>query len=243
MILIDPSILFDDRLSSVNVDADYMYLRLWLICDKQGCFRNNADLIKAQAFALRPEVGPYLITECLKALETAKLIIPVEIEGVAHYYIPDCHQYQGIMLGESKTKGKRSKVSKVPVIKVAADAKAAWFELEKTLTENRTERWVSIKAFIDENKPDYPEPYASAWNVFAVNNNLSQVQELSDARINKFNTRIKEESFKFYDILKGIKNSEYLRGVGQSNSMWKVSWDWIFENDSNYLKIIEGQYK
>ena len=42
-------------------------------------------------------------------------------------------------------------------------------------------------------------------------------------------------------ILNGIKESDFC--LGKNNSGWKVDFDWIISNDTNYLKVLEGKYK
>ncbi len=101
------------------------------------------------------------------------------------------------------------------------------------------EVWVTIKNFIATHKPLFPEPYADLWNIFAVRTRLSKVEKLPESRIKKFNARIRDPAFDFIRILESIKKSPLLRG---DTGDWKVYFDWIIENDKNYLKIIEGAY-
>lgn len=102
------------------------------------------------------------------------------------------------------------------------------------------ECWIAIKSFITEIKPDIIEPYADAWNLFADNYKLSKVDVISDSRKKKFNSRLTEVGFDFLKILEQIKTSPRLRG--NNDSGWKVTLDWVLENDKNYLKILEGNY-
>lgn len=99
--------------------------------------------------------------------------------------------------------------------------------------------WESIKAFLIENKPHFILPYVDLWNVLADRIHLSQVQQITESRKKKFTARIREEPFDFIAILQGIRKSPMLKG---ETSDWRVTFDWIIENDKNYLKIIEGQY-
>ena len=36
-----------------------------------------------------------------------------------------------------------------------------------------------------------------------------------------------------------ISESDFLQG---NNSNWKITFDWLIENDTNILKVCEGQY-
>ncbi|MBP7398214.1 MAG: DUF4373 domain-containing protein [Chitinophagales bacterium] len=99
----------------------------------------------------------------------------------------------------------------------------------------------SLKAFIAEKRPVFIDPYQEYWNLFAKYYGLAQVDIINDNRKKKFKTRISEPAFDFLKILDKIKVSNMLRGV-DTNSSWKVTFDWVFENQNNYVKILEGNY-
>ena len=101
--------------------------------------------------------------------------------------------------------------------------------------------WPGLKQFIIDKRPEFIEPYYEAWNLFAPPYKLSAASAINDSRRKKFKTRISEQHFDFMKILDKIKNSTQLRGI-DTNSNWKVTFDWILENDKNYLKILEGNY-
>jgi hypothetical protein len=119
--------------------------------------------------------------------------------------------------------------------------KSKYKELITALQNEDTKTvWTDLKEFIRENTPGFIEPYVDAWNLFAENYGLSKIEAVSDGRKRKFNTRVQEKSFDFLKVLEKIKTSRHLRGDNQRG--WKVTFDWIIENDKNYLKIIEGNY-
>jgi len=133
---------------------------------------------------------------------------------------------------------KKKPAARVATIKSNPEIQKKWAELEKILPANITERWVIIKTFITDEKPDFIEPYATAWNIFASSQKLAQIEAINETRKKKFATRIKDELFSFYAILEVIKKDEFYRGLKQGQD-WKVTWDHIFENEMNYLKILE----
>jgi hypothetical protein len=102
------------------------------------------------------------------------------------------------------------------------------------------EQKIELAKFITDNKPKFIEPYCDLWNISVKPFGVSQVEVISDSRLKKFKTRIREPAFDFLKILSEIRISNYLQG---KTNGWKVDWDWIFENDSNYLKVIEGKYR
>ncbi len=138
--------------------------------------------------------------------------------------------------------------SSIPSIK-KTDEKGEWKEFLKTfdsLGEESSEsdkqriQRTELKKFIETKKPSIAEPYFTAYRLFAFKEGLPVPETLSESRRKKFKVRIKEPPFEFYKILEGIHNSKFCRG--DNNRNWKVDWDWIFENDSNYLKILENKF-
>lgn len=113
--------------------------------------------------------------------------------------------------------------------------------LETVSGKEKKEVWPALKNFIAENKPEFIEPYVDTWNLFATIYKLSEIESVSDSRKKKFATRLSDSGFDFLRVLEKIKTSPHLKGDNQRG--WKVTFDWIIENDKNYLKIIEGQYE
>ena len=99
-----------------------------------------------------------------------------------------------------------------------------------------------LKTFISDKKPEFIEPYQEYWNLFADNYQLPEIKVVNDSRLRKFKTRVREPSFDFLKVLEKIKCSKQLRGQSDSSNGWKVTFDWVFENQSNYVKILEGNY-
>lgn len=112
-------------------------------------------------------------------------------------------------------------------------------ETVQQMQDNRDQK-KAIADFIESKKPQFIDPYADLWNLSIRQHGISQVNGLSEGRQRKFNTRIKDQLFDFIKILTEIHKSDYLKG---KTTDWRVDWDWIFENDTNYLKIIEGKYR
>lgn len=73
-----------------------------------------------------------------------------------------------------------------------------------------------------------------------------KVFSLSENRKNKMRLRVSEMggSEKAMEILKGIfakmEESSFLKGDNRRG--WKASFDWLFENDKNWVKVWEGNY-
>lgn len=85
-------------------------------------------------------------------------------------------------------------------------------------------------------RPTEVEAYVDFWNLFAKEKGLAQIKIVSDSRKRKLKVRIREKAFDLPAILGKAKDSPFLL----QNKFF--SFDWVIENDKNYLKVIEGNY-
>lgn len=77
------------------------------------------------------------------------------------------------------------------------------------------------------------------WNDFAERKGLAKVVKLTDKRIKKLEKRLADENFNFDHIIIRISESDFLLGKTKD---WKVDFDFIIENETNFIKILEGKY-
>lgn len=101
----------------------------------------------------------------------------------------------------------------------------------------KTDLKKAIADFIKTRRPKYPDPYKDLWNIFAAENNLPEVKSVNGTRERKIKARLNEKTFDFIKILSAAKKSDFVLTGG-----W-FSFDWIFKNDTGYLKLMEGNYK
>jgi|GEM_PF-5995926 len=78
----------------------------------------------------------------------------------------------------------------------------------------------------------------SDWNLFAEKNNRAKVIELTEKRKSKLRKRFSEKNFELQKILIIADGSDFITG---DKGGW-FSFDWVIESESNYLKIIEGNF-
>ena len=100
-------------------------------------------------------------------------------------------------------------------------------ERTETGTEERTET---------EGGPTFLE----LWN--SLPSPFPKVQKLSEGRKTKMRVRMAEAEFanRYAEIIEKIKSVPFL--AGKNNRGWIADFDWVIENDKNYLKILEGKY-
>lgn len=111
----------------------------------------------------------------------------------------------------------------------ASDAREVWKGLEKSKK--------SLIGFIDANNPDFIEPYAALWNLFAEGRKMPRIESLSPTRKKKLAVRLKQKTFRFVDILTRAGQA----GDFLLTKKW-FTFDWILENETNHVKLLEGNY-
>ena len=95
-------------------------------------------------------------------------------------------------------------------------------------------------------RKSYPyEDIVRLWNDTCVS--LPRVQKLSDSRRNKIKCRLdefgKDEAAWLPTaeaLFEAVQASDFLCGRGGSS--WKASFDWLFDNSNNWVKVMEGNY-
>lgn len=87
-----------------------------------------------------------------------------------------------------------------------------------------------------------PDALASIWNEEAPTMGLAAVLSVTPARKKKLAARIRAyPKLEFWkNIFLAIGQSPFLLGNGDGG--WRASFDWVFANDENVLKIAEGKY-
>ncbi len=101
----------------------------------------------------------------------------------------------------------------------------------------------------EERKVKYPyQDICALWNSVCIS--LPKVQKLTEARKQKMKCRFEEFGVKTADglkefteqLFKRVQASDFLTGRSQGKRPWAASFDWLFENPSNWVKVSEGNY-
>lgn len=93
-----------------------------------------------------------------------------------------------------------------------------------------------ITDFIKTNKPRFITPYTDLWNLFSEKYGTAKVKAETETRKKKIKIRTGEPNFDFPEILK--KSTEQKFAL---ESAW-FNFDFLIENDTNYMKVLEGKY-
>lgn len=97
---------------------------------------------------------------------------------------------------------------------------------------------------VEVKQPKIP-PYQSIvdnWNNTMVNTSIPCILKLSDSRKTKIRARWKDNQplSLWTDVFQKIVNSSFL--TGGSDCGWVCSFDWLIEKETNFSKVMEGNY-
>jgi hypothetical protein len=114
----------------------------------------------------------------------------------------------------------------------------------------------STSLSISKTKMDPPNEFSDfkklvfvKWNEVASKNGLVTVLKITKSREVKLKTRYDEGLFvqEVENIFREIEKSKLLLGKlekpNPDHTNWKITFDWLIENDKNYLKVLEGNYR
>lgn len=99
---------------------------------------------------------------------------------------------------------------------------------------------IDIEEDIDKNKINWSNILES-WN--SLPDSINKIRTISGTRKDKVKARMKNLNLTDEDILKAIekiKESDFLQGKNDRN--WTIKFDWLFKNDTNIMKLLEGNY-
>tara|TARA_B100002003_G_C14125543_1_gene541344 strand:+ start:636 stop:1346 length:711 start_codon:yes stop_codon:yes gene_type:complete len=92
----------------------------------------------------------------------------------------------------------------------------------------------------DKKKEKELSPLQNLWNTNCIR--LKKVAGNSKSRRDKEVSRLKERDLDSWAIVFGkLNESDFCCGENDKN--WKVSYDWIIKNESNALKVLEGNFE
>lgn len=111
----------------------------------------------------------------------------------------------------------------------------------KAIKERRGDKGEEIKE--NSTYVAFEQATQTAWNSFCNNHpNCSKVLSVSAKRRQKLKLRYQQPTFQDFDkILSEAALQPFL--FGQNDRSWALSFDWLVDNDTNHLKVLEGRYR
>lgn len=259
-----------EKVNSLSIGAEMMYLRLVASSDDQGCYYGDPPLLMAYLLGHRlrnHEVSRQKVDIWTEELERARLLERYATNGQTYVHLLDFFRWnradykpnnrfpkptQDLILPavhEIRTEpdrnpyGNRSESVREPIENRSPSSSSS----STTTTTTTTPTLASARVSAD--KPPTPPcentPYSEImdqWNKTATEAGLPQVRRLSKKRKAKVKTRWADAEFRnqYATVLDRIRGSPFL--CGDNDRGWKADFDWLFTNDTNWLKILEGKY-
>lgn len=111
----------------------------------------------------------------------------------------------------------------------------------KTINKTINKEYIENSETNPTSKSTTKDTLFNTWNEVATKFNLTNIKVITKSRLSKINSRekdVKDFTDTFTIACEKIGKSEYLKG----SRGWKVTFDWLIENDSNIMKVVEGNY-
>lgn len=114
-------------------------------------------------------------------------------------------------------------------------------EQKEEVSTDSTVSVIVIDSVIDSVIEIKEKDIVDLWNTLC-SPPLSKIEKITKSRKTKIALRAKEIGSidEFKKLFEKIKKTKFLHG--ENDRGWKANFDWVFENDKNWLKIIEGNY-
>lgn len=167
---------------------------------------------------------------------TDDIVIEIAFEPIKQSLKRDLVKYEeirekkrlaGIASAESKKQQKQQQST--PVDTCQQDA------TDSTVNDNDSVSDINIKKELC--------PYQDIFDLYnSICKSLAKIQSLTDSRKKKIKTRWIEIGSieKIKQLFTKAESTPFLKGDNKQG--WKADFDWMFENDTNWIKIIEGAY-
>lgn len=239
-----PDFFKDEDLAEHPYWIRLLFAGLWNIADKEGRLEDRIKRIKVDVFPYDNVDIEKGLQELSKPKNASKkpFIQRYEVNGDKYIQIVNWHKHQKPHHTE-----KESEIPPAPPLntngKGNGDGEPARSELEVKQPINNVSLTVKTP-----NYKDFEELILTTWNSFCDKYpTLSKIKEITESRRKHLKERFTKDSFKdFKAILKAIEQQPFLI-KGNPNSPdhkdWKISFDWLIENDTNYIKVLEFRYK
>lgn len=231
--------------------------------DDEGRIDGDPIIFRGKVAPILPGLTDARTSLAIDSMKEAKLVCHYQVDGVWVLQFLDWEEHQTF-------KGYHQKQSKLPappkqVISTLSGenhpitppiSKVTYTKVKESKTNKDTPHTSSKTQNTEESTlktnigfPDFKETVFRKWNALAEKEKLTSIVSISKSREEKLRTRWNEGIIieHFDKILSEVSHSTLLCGRLEKPSPghedWKVTFDWLIDNDKNYLKVLEGNYR
>lgn len=243
--MIDPNIWESEDFSKLSTLAKLVFIGMFSNADDEGRGKAKPVYLKSKIFPYNEEIRIIDIDKTLSEISSYMSVTFYSCNENEYYVFDNWAKWQKI---------DRPTTSIIPalddnstIIRRILDESST--NVQRGLASNRKEEKRREKEEEEKGKEEAEEDCKSKINaqeVFNAYNNICtdnpSARALTDSRRNKINTRLKENIFRdnYNQIFEIVSKTDFLKGKNESN--WKADLDWLIENDTNYVKVLEGKY-
>ena len=234
--------LFDDekiKLIDVLPERDAIIVIWFKLLTLAGKTNDNGLAYIMEEMATTDEVLATVFNRPINtvrlALNTFKRFKMVEIND--HINVINWEKHQNVEGLDKIREQTKKRVAKHRAKKIMTKNK---FVTLQVTNSNATELELELELDKNKNKIRIDTNYEDIKNYWNSKNN-SKIKSLSKKRKDGIKLRIKENSKK--DLLEAIDKisaSKFCTGSNANN--WKAGIDWLIKNDTNIIKVLEGNY-
>lgn len=237
-----------DLLLIANYNVSFIYVRGNKVEIKRGQIAKSQD-----ALAERWKWSRGKVLRFLSELQKEGQIVQQKSNVINLISIVNYEYYQEVSTAENTTDDTADSIADEPqavqqTVRVIKEDKE-----DKEIKEERESEIIPPSPA--SNEAEAPKPKKNEklpakeikdlWNTIC--SSFPKLYVLSEARKNKIRVRIEEMggTEKAMPLIKQIfekaQTSKFLKGDNKKG--WKASFDWLFENDKNWVKVLEGNYE
>ena len=222
------------KMNKISNNAECLYCRLLAVADDNGNFYGHQQELFGKLFSAKraEKICADDILQWRKELESVGLIEIFEHDGEPFVHILDVFRVI------------RKDLKSVRVIIEADDHKSqAVIEWERANRKTGSKPKSTPSRDPQQDPTDsivfnqnFPNVFMEYWNSV---NGLPVIKAMSKGRIQKLKTRMQEDVFShdWKKIIRKLSRSPF--HTGSNDRKWKATVDWILQNDTNYMKILD----
>lgn len=242
---IKPGFFRNEDLGELAPVTRLFFIALWCYADREGRFVDRPKRIRAELLPYDAVDGE----EMMRELEGRGFIERYEVSGERYAQILNFKKHQsphhkeqdsaipykdGICPRQTPGKHETSPVD------AALDSLDCIDSLDTLDTLVKETQETAAPPQPSSLYRDFEKRVLELWNALPVS--FSKVQKLNDSRRTHLKTRYSETEFRdgIETIIEKVRGSMFL--AGENGNGWKCTFDWLIKNDSNYTKILEGNY-
>lgn len=153
--ILKESICTSDSIDCLSWFEECLYYRLIVNCDDYGRFDGRTAVVKNRLFPLKENLTLKSVSEAIKNLASAGLIIPYECDGKPFLYLPSWNEHQTIRAKKSKYPEPSMKSNEIKCMQMHTDVPVIQSNTNPIRNQNTNAREVTPQ-LIEEFLTAYP---------------------------------------------------------------------------------------